>query len=103
LESGNNNDITFDCVGVILKFVHYVIQLKNEDFIILYPIIITLILHWTQSLNIYKQVMSILQTIIINIRIYNSNIDQNLQYDIHEKLKETLNVSNIHCVYLKIE
>jgi len=92
-KSHNNYHISLQCVDLVLQFVHHVIQFKNEDLIILYPTVITYVLHWTQILNLYEQAMSILQTIIINVRCYNSYMDQTLQYDIYENLEKSLNVS----------
>lgn len=94
-KSHSNYDITFQSVGLVLQFIHHIIQFKPEDFIILYPKIILHILHWAQLLDLQQQALSILQTIIMNVRIYNNSMDQNLQYDIFEKLIEILNVSKI--------
>lgn len=92
-KSYNNYHTTLQSVNLILQFVHHIIQLKNEDFIILYPTIITQILHWTEFPDLHEQAMSILQTIIINVRCYNSFMDQDLQCVIYEKLAESLDVS----------
>lgn len=92
-KSQNNYQITLQSVDLVLQFVHHVIQFKNEDLIILYPKIIMYILHWTQFSNLQKQAMSILQTIIINVRSYESCMDQSLKCDIHENLEKSLNVS----------
>lgn len=83
-----------------MKFVHRVIKLKNEDFIVLYPTIIEHILQWIQIPDLYQQVISILQTIVINVRIYSSCMDQNLQNDIHKQLEESLNVSKTLSIYV---
>lgn len=91
----NNNDITFQCIEIILKFVNHVIGIKIENIIVLYPTIIVHILNWAQSSDLHQQIMSILQTIIINVRMYNNRLDQNLQHNIYEKLEESLNVSKI--------
>ncbi|XP_060862831.1 uncharacterized protein LOC132939589 isoform X2 [Metopolophium dirhodum] len=91
-KSQNNYHITLQSVDLVLQFVHHVIQFKNEDLIILYPKIIMYILHWTQFSNLQKQAMSILQTIIINVRSYESYMDQTLKCDIHENLEKSLNV-----------
>lgn len=90
-KSQGNYHLTVQSVDLVLQFVHHVIQFKNEDLIILYPKIIIYILHWTQVPNLYEQAMSILQTIIINIRSYNSYIDQTLKCDIYENLEKSLN------------
>lgn len=91
----NNNDITFQCIEIILKFVNHVIGIKIEDIIVLYPTIIEYILNWVQSSDLYQQTISILQTIIINVRMYNNQLDQSLQDNIYDKLIESLNVSKI--------
>ncbi|XP_003247737.1 uncharacterized protein LOC100576041 [Acyrthosiphon pisum] len=91
-KSQNNYHITLQSVDLVLQFVHHVIQFKNEDLIILYPKIIMYILHWTQFSNLQKQAMSILQTIIINVRSYESYMDQTLKCDVHENLEKSLNV-----------
>lgn len=92
-KSQNNYHITLQSVELILQFVHHIIQFKNEDLIIAYPKIIINILHWTQFSNLHEQAMLILQTIIINVRSFNSYIDQTLKCDIYENLEKTLNVS----------
>jgi len=94
-KSHSNYEITFQSSGLVLKFIHHVIQLKNEEFIILYPKIIINFLHWTRLFDLHQKSITILQTIIINLRIYNTYIDQCLQCDIYEKLVESLNVSKI--------
>jgi len=92
-KSHSNYEITFQSSGLVLKFIHHVIQLKNEDLFVLYPKIIIMYLHWTRSLDLHQKAMTILQTIIVNVRIYN-HMDKSLQHDIYEKLVESLNVSN---------
>lgn len=92
-KSQNSYHITLQSVDLILQFVHHVIEFKNEDLIVLYPKIIIYTLHWTQFSNLHKQAMSILQTIIINVRSYDSHMDQALKCDIHENLEKSLNVS----------
>lgn len=89
----NNYDITLQNVGLVLKFIHHLIQIKNEDLFIMYSTIITHILQWIQYLDLQEQVMSILQTIIINVRTNNVHLDQSLQCDIYRNLEESLNVS----------
>lgn len=96
--SHNNYDVTLKSVGLTLQFIHHVIQLKIEDFIIIYPNIIINVLHWAQFLDIHEQALSLLHTIIMNVRI-NYYIDQNLQNDIFEKLAESLNVSNLQLTF----
>ncbi|XP_060834763.1 uncharacterized protein LOC132917839 [Rhopalosiphum padi] len=88
----NNYYLILQSVDLLLQFVHHVIQFKNEDLIILYPKIIIYILHWTQFSNLHEQSMSILQTIIINVRSYNNYMDQTLQCDIYENLEKSLYV-----------
>lgn len=97
-KSNSNYDITVQSFGLVLQFIHHIIQLKQEDFIILYPKIIPHILHWVQaqSFNLQQQTWSILQTIIMNVRLYNNSMNQNLQCDISEKLIEILNVSKMY-------
>lgn len=95
----NNCDIAYQSFGLVLRFIQHVIQLKNDDCIVLYPKIIFHIFHWSQSLDLHHQSMLILQTIIINVRNYNSCLDQNLQCDILEKLEGSLDVS-IMCFYI---
>lgn len=95
----NTNDSTFQCIEIILKFVNHVIGMEIEDFIVLYPTIIVHTLNWAQSSDLYQETMSILQTIIINVRMYNNRLDQNLQQNIHDKLQESLNVSKICYVF----
>lgn len=92
-KSHSNYDITFQSVGLVLQFIHHIIQFKHEDFIILYPKIILHILHWAQSFDLQPQALSILQTIIMNVRIYNNSMDQNLRCDVFEKLIDILKVS----------
>jgi len=92
-KSQNNYHFTLQSIDLVLQLVHHVIQFKNEDLIILYPKIIIYILHWTQFSYLHEQTMSILQTIIINIRSYNNHIDQTLKCDIYENLEKSLNVS----------
>lgn len=94
----NNCDISSQSFGLVLQFIQHVIQLKNTDCIVLYPKIIVHIFYWSQSLDLHRQSLLILQTIIINVRIYNSCLDQNLQCDINEKLIGSLDVSI--CVYV---
>lgn len=89
----DNYHIILQNVDLVLQFVHHIIQFKNEDLIILYPKIIIYILHWTQFSNLHEQSMSILQTIIINVRSYNAYMDQTLQCDIFENLEKSLYVS----------
>lgn len=92
----NNYDTTLQNIVLILRFIHHLIQIKNEDFFIMYPTIITHLLQWIQYLDLHEQVMSIFQTLIINVRIHNIHMDQNLQCDINSNLEESLNVSKIH-------
>jgi hypothetical protein len=94
--SQNNYDITLRSIGLILQFIHHTIKLRIEDFIIIYPNIIMNVLHWAQFLDIHEQALSILQTIIKNVRINNYYLDQDLQNDIFEKLAESLNVSTLY-------
>lgn len=89
----DNYHIILQNVDLVLQFVHHIIQFKNEDLIILYPKIIIYILHWTQFSNLHEQSMSILQTIIINVRSYSAYMDQTLQCDIYENLEKSLYVS----------
>lgn len=91
----DNYDNTLQNVVLILKFIHHLIQIKNENLFIMYPTIITHLLQWIQYLDLHEQVMLILQTLIINVRIHNIDMDQNLQCDINSNLKEILNVSKI--------
>uniref|UniRef100_A0A2H8TVK4 Protein CIP2A n=1 Tax=Melanaphis sacchari TaxID=742174 RepID=A0A2H8TVK4_9HEMI len=88
----NNYHIILQSVDLLLQFIHHVVQFKNEDLIILYPKIIMYILHWTQFSNLHEQSISILQTITINVRSYNSYMDQTLQCDIYENLEKCLYV-----------
>lgn len=88
----DNYHIILQNVDLVLQFVHHIIQFKNEDLIILYPKIIIYILHWTQFSNLHEQSMSILQTIIINVRSYSAYMDQTLQCDIYENLEKSLYV-----------
>lgn len=94
--NNQNNYIILKSVGLVLQFIHHVIQLRIEEFIIIYPDIIINVLHWAQFLDIHEQALLILQTIIINVRINNYYLDQNLQNDIFEKLAESLNVSKLY-------
>lgn len=91
----SHHDITLQSIGLVLQFIHHVIKLKNESFNALYPNLINQTLHWAQFENLHQQAMLIFQTIIINLRINNSSIDQNLQRDIYEQLEESLDVSKI--------
>lgn len=91
----NNYDITLQNIVLILKLIHHLIQIKNEDFFIMYPTIITYFLQWIHYLGLYEQIMSILQTIIINVRSHNIYMDQSLQCDIYSNLEDSLNVSKI--------
>lgn len=97
----NNYYLILQSVDLLLQFVHHVIQFKNEDLIILYPKIIIYILHWTQFSNLHEQSMSILQTIIINVRSYNNYMDQTLQCDIYENLEKSLYVSLMFTYVMK--
>lgn len=91
-----NHSSTIKSVGLVLQLIHHIIQLKVEDFIIIYPNIIISVLHWAKFLDIHEQPLSILQTIIMNVQINNYYMDQNLQNDIFEKLAESLNVSKLY-------
>lgn len=97
--SHNNHDVTSQCIEIVLKFIDHIIQLNIEDFIILYPTIIVHIMNCAQSLDIFQQTMSILQTVIVNVRVYNNHMDHNLQCDIYIKLEECLNVSKLCLLY----
>lgn len=101
VKSHNNNDITFQCIEIILKFVNHVIGIEIEDIVVLYPTIIVHILNWAQSSVLYQQTMLILQAVIINVRMYNNRLDQNLQHNIYDTLEESLNVSKI-IIYMYI-
>lgn len=95
-KSHSNYRITLQSTDLVLKFIHHVIQLKNEDLLVLYPKIIMNFLHWTRSLLFQQKAIAILQTIIINLRIYNNFMDQILQSNIYEKFVEILNVSKFY-------
>lgn len=86
---------TSQCIEVVLKFVNHVILLNTEDFAVLYPTIIDHIMNWAQSLGIFQQTMSILQTIIVKVRDLDNYMDHDFQCDIYSKLEESLNVSKL--------
>lgn len=88
-----NYEITLQSVGLVLQLIHHIIQLK--DFFILYPQILSYIMEWFQFLELHEQLISLLYTIINILRIYNMNLDQNLQCNIHEKIEGSLDVSKM--------
>lgn len=96
-KSHSNYEITLQSVGLVLKLIHHIIQLK--DFFILYPQIISHIMQWPQFLDLYEQSMSILHTIINNVRVHSLNMDQNLQCNIYKKIEYSLDVSRNFIIY----
>lgn len=88
-----NYEITLQSVGLVLQLIHHIIQLK--DFFILYPQILSYIMEWFQFLELHEQLISLLYTIINILRVYNMDLDQNLQCNIHEKIGGSLDVSKM--------
>lgn len=93
-----NRDISCESIGLVLKFIHHIIQLKNEDLIMLYPEIIKQVLRWSELLDLHQPALTVLLTIVISVRTHSHSMDQNFETIIHSKLEECLNVSKMRYV-----
>ncbi|XP_050542983.1 uncharacterized protein LOC126906419 [Daktulosphaira vitifoliae] len=83
---------TFQCVGLVLQFIEYVIQLKSIVSKTLYPEILSNVIYWAQYNELCTFTLPILQSITYDIRNHNNSLEQNLQNAINFKLEESLNV-----------
>lgn len=88
-----NHDISCESIGLVFKLIHHIIKLKNEEFTILYPDIIKQVLRWSKLLDLHQPALTVLQTIVINVRTHSHCMDQNFEIIIHTILEECLNVS----------